>query len=185
VSPLFSVEPMTGIEPAYSAWRLRWRDRPCSLRSNRSAMVHRSAQFSDGFWQLSATYCYLPTLDEPEVLPPRSTALRVGASASTERFRCRPRCWNRRGGKATHHPSLRRAREVGGVADERGDGGNPVADQPIRTLAEPSSDLSTIGTADVPAHLAQFAAAYLSRPQMRRLAVIVSRWKGRHLAVTS
>ena len=111
-----------------------------------------------------------------------------GASASTERFRCRPPCWNRRGGKATHHPSLRRAcgaREVGGVADERGDGGNPVADQPIRTLAEPPSDLSTIGTADVPAHLAQFAAAYLSRPQMRRLAVIVSRWKGRHLAVTS
>ena len=45
----------------------------------------------------------------------------------------------------------RAAREVGGVADERGDGRDPLADQPFRALAKPPPDLSAAGTADVPA----------------------------------
>ena len=37
----------------------------------------------------------------------------------------------------------RAAREVGGVADERGDGRDQVADQPFRALAESPPDLTT------------------------------------------
>ncbi len=54
-------------------------------------------------------------------------------------------------------PSAEPRREVGGVADERGDGRDSLADQPFRALAEPPPDLSAAGTADVPASERQLA----------------------------
>src|SRR6202011_1999105 len=79
--------------------------------------------------------CYRPRLRVGAQERRQGDSGDVRAAATDVVGRRRPRRPGRR---------ARGAREVGGVADERGHGRDPVAEEPPRTLAEPPPDLSHV-----------------------------------------